>query len=168
VRRRQLNILYTALILFAAFTCVYASAPADALFVVKTLKGDALSISAEQWKAFPRVSVTTVEHGGDKATFEGVAVAEVLRRADAPLGGALRGESLRVYVVAHAIDGYAVVFALPEFDPAFSDRQILIADRRNGEALGPEEGPLRLVVPGDKRQARWLRKLESITIGSAP
>jgi hypothetical protein len=163
--------LPATLILIAAVAFARAAEIRDANDVLLTVQspiGGALAITAEQWKAFPRVNVTTVEHGGNKATFEGVAVAEVLRQAKAPLGPELGGQNLRVYVVTHASDGYAVVFALPEFDQAFSDRVILIADRRDGAALGADEGPLRLVVPGDKRQARWLRKLESITIHSAP
>ena len=38
----------------------------------------------------------------------------------------------------------AQVFALPEFDVGFTDRVILLADRRQGHALGAVEGPLRL------------------------
>jgi hypothetical protein len=97
-----------------------------------------------------------------------VPVAEVLRLAGAPAGAELRGQNLRYYIVARAADGYEVVFALAEFDPAFSERVIVIADRRNGQAIGANEGPLRFVVPGDKRQARWIRQLQTITIRTAP
>jgi DMSO/TMAO reductase YedYZ molybdopterin-dependent catalytic subunit len=71
------------------------------------------------------------------------------------------------YVMVGAADGYRVVFALPEIDPAFSDRLILLADRRDQQPLSPEEGPLRLVVPGEKRQARWVRQVTSVTIRRA-
>jgi len=37
-------------------------------------------------------------------------------------------------------------------------------DTVNGKALGAEQGPLRLVVPGDKRQGRWVRMLKAITV----
>jgi hypothetical protein len=40
----------------------------------------------------------------------------------------------------------------------------MIADRRNGEALAEKEGPLRIVVPGEKRQARWVRQLTGISV----
>jgi len=33
------------------------------------------------------------------------------------------------------VDGYKVVFALAAPDPDFSDRQIILADKRNGEPL---------------------------------
>ena len=50
----------------------------------------------------------------------------------------------RRYLVVEAADGYRAVFALPELDPAFSDRVILLADRRDGKPLDGKEGPLRV------------------------
>jgi hypothetical protein len=141
---------------------------AMALLTIQPLDGEPLSFTAAEWAQLPRASVRTTEHGGGQASFEGVAVSELLQRAGAPLGQALRARNQRLYLVARAADGYEVVFALAEFDPAFSDRVILIADRRNGEPLGPAEGPLRLVVPGDKAQARWVRMLQAVRIQTAP
>jgi hypothetical protein len=37
--------------------------------------------------------------------------------------------------LTEAVDGYKVVFALATPDPDFSDRQIILADKRNGEPL---------------------------------
>jgi len=64
---------------------------------------------------------------------------------------------MAVGLVASAPDGYRVLFSIAEFDTAFSDRVILLADRRDGKPLDSREGPLRIVVPGDKRHARWIR-----------
>jgi len=57
------------------------------------------------------------------------------------------------------------VFALPELDPAFSDRIILLADRRDGKLLAGKEGPLRVIVPGEKRHARWIRQVIALKMG---
>jgi hypothetical protein len=140
---------------------------APAVITIQPLEGKLLAITPAQWEELPRVSITTTEHGGAQATFEGVAVSELLQRAGAPLGPHLNGAHLRLYLVARAADGYEVVFALAEFDPAFSNRTILVSDRRNGEPLGPTEGPLRLVAPGDKRQARWVRMVQALKIQAA-
>jgi hypothetical protein len=70
-------------------------------------------------------------------------------------------------LVVGAADGYRVVFALPKIDLAFNDRLILLADRRDQQPLPPEEGPLRLIVPGEKRQARWVRQVTTVTIRQA-
>ena len=50
--------------------------------------------------------------------------------------------------------GYRAVFALPELDPDFNDRVILLADRRDGQALSAKDGPLQIIVPGEKRHSR--------------
>ncbi|MGE3541290.1 MAG: hypothetical protein AB7N91_28130 [Candidatus Tectimicrobiota bacterium] len=67
-----------------------------------------------------------------------------------------------------AADGYRVVFALPELDPAFTERLVLLAEQRDGQPLAATEGPLRLVVPGEKRQARWVRQVRSGSLQRAP
>jgi hypothetical protein len=92
---------------------------------------------------------------------------ELLQRASLPLGNDLRGDRMVTYVVVGAADGYPVVFALSEIDPAFSDRLILLADRPDQQPLSPGEGPLRLMLPGEKRQARWVRQVPSVTIHRA-
>jgi Oxidoreductase molybdopterin binding domain len=99
--------------------------------------------------------------------FEGVALVELLQQAGVPLGKDLRGDRMVTCVVVGAADGHRVVFALPEIDPAFSDRLILLADRRDQQPLAPREGPLRLIVPGEKRQARWVRQVTSVTVRRA-
>ena len=75
---------------------------------------------------------------------------------------------MKLYVLVKARDGYAAVFALPEFDLGFTDRVIVLADQRDGHPLGNVEGPLRIIVPGEKRHARWVRQVIDIEIGTAP
>ena len=60
--------------------------------------------------------------------------------------------------------GYKAVFALPEIDPAFTDRVIILADRRDRMRLTDKEGPWQIVVPGEKRQARWVRQVVALTV----
>ena len=74
------------------------------------------------------------------------------------------GKALTTYLLVKAADGYQVVFALPELDPGFTDRVIFLADRRDDKPLSPKEGPLRIIVPGEKRQARWVRQVTSLTV----
>jgi DMSO/TMAO reductase YedYZ molybdopterin-dependent catalytic subunit len=98
----------------------------------------------------------------------GVTLVEVLRLAGAPTGGELKGAALAKYVVVSAADGYRAVFSLAEVSPALTDAVVLLADRRNGKPLAPSEGSCRLVVPGDKRQARWVRQVVGLTVHGAP
>ena len=67
-------------------------------------------------------------------------------------------------VVAEGSDGYRAAFSLAELDDDFAAEAVLIADSVDGQPLGSDQGPFRLVVPGDKRQGRWVRMLKSITV----
>jgi len=65
------------------------------------------------------------------------------------------------------VDGYRVVFDLPELDSTFTDKMVLLADHRDSKPLSEKEGPLCIVVPDEKRQARWIRQVRSITVRHA-
>jgi hypothetical protein len=122
-----------------------------------------LTLTAADLASMPRATATT-ESNGMTTTYEGVWVSEVLKKAGAPLGGALRGVALSTYVVATASDGYQVVFSLGELDPEMTEGKYLLADKANGQSLYGENGSFRLVIPNDKRGARSLRMLTSLNV----
>src|SRR5499433_1323957 len=127
----------------------------------------------QQWTlddlaTLPRREVRARDRDGTEATFAGVALVDLLRLAGVPLGEKLRGSNMALYLLVEAADGYRVVFALPELDPAFTERVVLLADHRDGQLLATMEGPLRLVVPAEKRHARWVRQVGSCTVRRAP
>ena len=132
-----------------------------------TVGGDvphAYTLTAADLTSFPRRTVKAADHGQPEASYEGVSLTDILARAGAPLGPELRGKAMATYVVVGAADGYQVVFALPELDSAFTDRIIILADHKNGLQLDSREGPVRLIVPGEKRPARWERQVVAITV----
>ena len=131
--------------LFSLFMDPIAHAEDQVLRAVAA-DGSQYPISAQAWAKLPRSTVQAVDHDGKEVAFEGVAVHEVLKLLNAPLGKDLRGKNLVLYVLAEAADGYRAVYALAELDADFTDRIILIADRRNGQPLAEKEGPLRIVV----------------------
>ena len=121
----------------------------------------------QQWPELakiPRVTIQAKSHDGREATYDGVPLIELLKMAGVQFGEKLRGKALANYLVAEGADGYRAVFPLPEIDSAFNDRVIIIADKRNGQPLAPNEAPWRLVVVGEKREARWIRQLTAIHI----
>ena len=126
-----------------------------------------VKLSARDIAGLPHVTVKTKEHSGEEATFEGVALIQILNIAGMELGEGLRGKALSTYLVVKASDNYQVIFTPPELDPAFTDRVVLLADKKNGSPLPPSEGPLRIVVPDEKRQARWVRNVISISVRHA-
>jgi len=110
-----------------------------------------------------RRTVKVNDHGKE-ATFEGYALFEVLKLADIEFGDALRGKRLATFLLVEAADKYQAIFALPELDPAFTDKLVLLADKRDGSPLSKTEGELRLVVPDEKKAARWVRQVTSMKI----
>lgn len=102
-----------------------------------------------------------------KATTRGVLLREILQRAGVKLGKDLRGQMLVTYLFVKTADGYEVIFALPELDSLFTDNVILLADTRDGKPLPPEAGPLQIIVPHEKRHARWVRQVISLTVQRA-
>jgi hypothetical protein len=152
--------------LLGARNVAFGQATPPAVMTVRAEGEAAIPLTAADLAALPRVRVEAFDaHRKVTSTFEGVRLADVVAKAGAPLGDDLRGEALATYVVVEAVDGYRVLFALAELDPAFNSREVVLADRRDGQPLGEDEGPFRVVVPGDKRPARWIRMVRSITVG---
>jgi DMSO/TMAO reductase YedYZ molybdopterin-dependent catalytic subunit len=148
----------------------WVQAPAASGPVVLVVKGavkQELQLTATDLKAQARVKLTAKDHDGTAREYEGVALAALLAKAGAAQGGELRGKSMTLVVVAEGTDGYKAVFSLAELDEDFAREQVLVADSVGGKPLDAEHGPLRLVVPGDKRQGRWVRLLKSVTVVKA-
>ncbi len=114
-------------------------------------------------EALPHVKVSTSASGA-AATFEGVALEAVLEKAGVEFGPSLKGKRLASYLLVEAADGYRVVIALPELDPAFTDKQVVLAFLKDGKPLDEKEGPYRIVIPDEKRMARWVRQVTTLKI----
>lgn len=157
----------TALLVVLAAPATAAPSDAAAPAVRLAVGGEVAKpaeLEAADLAKLPRQSVRVTAPGGKEATFEGVSVAEILRLAGVAQGNALRGKALMFVVVVEAADGYKVTFSLAELDPAFGGRLVLLADRRDGQAMDPAEGPLRLVIPGEPKHARWVRQVVAIRV----
>src|SRR5262245_33083606 len=103
----------------------------------------------------PRRMATAKDKDGSEHEWEGPQLGDVLTSAGVVLGNELRGPRLMLYLVVEAADDYRVVFALSEIDPTNTDAVILLADRCDGAVLDANAGPYRIVVPHEKRRARW-------------
>ena len=128
-----------------------------------------LVLTAADLKGMPRKTVRVEnEHAQKAEVYEGVLVQDILKKAGATMGPKLRGPAMATYVLAEAADDYRVVFSLTEFDSEFQDSEILLADTVDGAPIPSDQGPFRLVVPHDKRPARWIKMLKSLTVVQAP
>lgn len=157
-----LRVVFTIIALSTALP-VPAQAPAAAHLAVTGDVTMPLMLTAQDLAGMPRETVQ-VSGANGPLQYEGVSLLEILTRAGAPVGKSLRGNALASYVLAKASDGYQVVFTLAEIDPQFGGERILVADKRDGKALAADQGPLRLVCPGDKEGARSVRMLESLEV----
>lgn len=113
-----------------------------------------------------RRTIVTADRGL-RTTFEGVAVRDVLKAAGVAVSG-LKGRALAQVVIATGRDGYQVAFAMAEIDSDFTDRIILVADKRDGQPLLPDTGPRQIIVPDEKRPARWVRQFVKLEVRQLP
>jgi DMSO/TMAO reductase YedYZ molybdopterin-dependent catalytic subunit len=133
------------------------------------LSGAPVRLGRAELAKLPHVTMTVdfpAGHQGaaGKAEISGVPLRALLSLLGVPEGKDLRGPWLRRVVVVEAADGYTVVYALAELDPVYKAEPVLLADRRDGRPLGPEEGPLRIVALGDLFPARWVRQVVRIVV----
>ena len=131
--------------------------------IVRTEAGQQI-LSRADLDALPHVKVTASEHGSPAVSFEGVTLKSVLEKAGVTFGESMKGKRLTNCLLVEAADGYRAVIALPELDPAFTDKQTVLAFLRDGKPLGEKEGPYRIVIPDEKRMARWVRQVTTLKI----
>lgn len=125
--------------------------------------------SEQEWKGMKHVTVTaTNTHDKKVSTFSGVPLLDILQSAGVPTGEGLRGKALTTCVIITASDGYKVMFSLAELDTGIGARQVIIADSEEGKPLPSTAGPLRLIVPEDKRPARWVRMVKTVRVIANP
>jgi DMSO/TMAO reductase YedYZ molybdopterin-dependent catalytic subunit len=120
-------------------------------------------IDAAELRKLPRAETRTPDphNPGKEIVYSGTPLIEVLKAGGLRLDSGENGfrETVTIAVLVDGSDGYRAVFALAELSPDFTDHVILLADTKDGQPLPPREGPFRIVVPGEKRPARWVRQV---------
>ena len=114
-------------------------------------------------ESLPHVKVTIGE-GDSQTTYDAVPLKTLLEKVGISLGDSLRGKRMASCLLVEAADDYRVVIALPEIDPDFTDKQVVLAFLRDGKPLDAKEGPYRIIFPDEKRKARWVRQVTTLKI----
>ncbi|HTW83289.1 MAG TPA: molybdopterin-dependent oxidoreductase [Candidatus Sulfotelmatobacter sp.] len=156
-----------ALLLAALVATLGASAPPATV----TLSGQFVrgaSIGLADLAAMPRTQVTASEHDGSTSHYAGVTLAALLRQAGAPVGDAAKGLAARSYLTVTGSDGYVAAYSLSELDTTAASCAPILADTREGAPLPAASGPFRVVAPCDRVQARWVRNVVALTVGTLP
>jgi Oxidoreductase molybdopterin binding domain len=116
----------------------------------------------------PRMEVRTTDphDPGKEIVYAGIPLMEVLKAGGLLLDSSMAGirDIVAMTVLVAASDGYRAAFALAELEPELTDGVILLADTKDGQPLSPREGPFRIIVPGEKRPARWVRQVSAVTV----
>ena len=157
------------LLLFMLLAAFVAAQEKPSGLVVAGRDGKQATFSVEQLKKMPRQVVTVSDpHTNASHQYEGVLLSSLLSQLGTPSGKALEGFEMRDYVEAVGADNYKVIFALVELDAMFQDNKVIVADTMDGKPLPSDHGPLQLVVPQDRRHARWVRMLTTVNVRQTP
>ncbi len=151
---------------FGIFVSV-ALSQTPATLTVCGISASTATLSPSDLAKLPRRTVKTADHG-TPVTFEGVLLSDVLAKVRTPTGEAFNKTVASYYVTAEAHDGYRAVFSWAEVDPSFTDRKVYVATKRDGKPFSAKDGLYELIVPGEKRQSRWVRQLKLLRIEPLP
>ncbi len=142
------------------------STPSTTL-TLQGLAGKTLTLTAPDLAALPHQSVTVTNgHSKTQETYSGVPLSNLLAKVGVPHGPDIKGPLFLLGVIAEGTDGYRVLFSLTEIDPALHTGDILVADSLDGKPL-LADGAFKLVASEDRRPARWVRNLKSISLINA-
>jgi hypothetical protein len=133
---------------------------------VEGIAGDPITITLAELATLPQQTIKVTDHG-QPATFEGVALQDLLAKVERPAGEKFHKTVASYYLLVEAKDGYRAVYAWAEVDPSFMDKPVYLATKRDGKALTEKDGPFQLVAPGEKRGARWVHQVTALRIRKA-
>ena len=143
------------------------NAAAPAVLSIKGEVTNPLTLKQEDFSKMKRIDMRLTDRDNKDHDFSGVDLSDILRQAGAPMGPALRGKNMNKYLLVESKDGYLTVFSLAELDSGFISRTILLVDREDGQPLSASQGPFRIVVPGEKKHARWTWGVTTLIVQSA-
>jgi Oxidoreductase molybdopterin binding domain len=131
---------------------------------IKTYEGKTLTLSPEELAALPHKSVSVFNaHSKANETYSGVPLADLLSKVGVPLGESVRGKLFLTGVVASGVDGYGVLYSLAEVDPSIHTGDVIVADTLDGKKLD-KDGAFKMVSSEERRPARWVRNLATISV----
>jgi hypothetical protein len=141
-----------------------AASTSSTHLTIKTYDGKALILSPEELAALPHKSVSVFNaHSKANETYSGVPLADLLSKVGVPLGESVRGKLFLTGVVASGVDGYGVLYSLAEVDPSIHTGDVIVADTLDGKKLD-KDGAFKMVSSEERRPARWVRNLTSISV----
>ncbi len=129
-------------------------------------QGGTLTVAALQALPSETIQVTFLSGTNtEQHSYTGVHLYTVLNNAKLRVNNdRYKNDKLRKSIVATGSDNYEATIAWGEIDPDFGNAPILIAWAEDGKPLSGAGGPLRLVVPTDKRGGRYVSGLVTLDV----
>lgn len=143
-----------------------ASKPATpSTSLVLTIAGKATTLTLADLQAMPQKTLV-VKNGHTQAqeTYTGVAVGDLLARHGFAFENATAKKVYHSYVRAEGMDGYWVLYSASELEDILRETGAIVALTLDGKPLASDEGQFKIVVAGERRPARWVRNLKSLTV----
>lgn len=157
------------IITFIAAAAVAAgqSVKATTDIVIDVEGGRSIRMTAADLAKLPHIETKATDHDGVEAVFSGVELKSVLSAAGAKFGKDLRGLAVGQYVIVEAADGYHAVYSLTDLDQEFTDKVVILADRKGGKPLDEKDGPWQVIATTEKKHARWVRHVTILKLRQA-
>lgn len=158
-------IILLGLSIFAQSSTAVSQSKATAdILRVEIEGGKTLELKTADLAKLPRREVKARDHDGKETIYEGIDLREVLQLAGIKFDKESARLNLTRYLLVEAADKYRVVFAFAEIDSAFTDKIILLAEKSDGKLLSEKNGHWQIIVPDEKKQARWVRQVITLKI----
>jgi hypothetical protein len=129
-----------------------------------SVDGKSLTFTPAQLQAMPQRSVVVENsHIHNTEAYTGVGIDDLLAKFGIRMDNGGAQKVYHSYVRAEGTDHYFVIYSASELQPSLHSGDALIALSLNGKPLG-EQGAFKLVLEGEKKPARWVRNLASLTL----
>ncbi len=127
--------------------------------------GSAKTFTLADLQAMPQQSVRVHNgHNNQDEVYTGVPLSVILSRYGISTAeGAPSQKLYHSYVRAEGTDKYFVLYSASELEPELHTWDAIVALSMDGKPLGPE-GDFKIVTGGERKPARWVRNLASLTI----
>ena len=133
-----------------------------------TVDGKPTTLAVEDLQAMPQKTITVHnEHTKMDETYTGVLLSDLLAKYGAPFDKPGEKKIFHSYLRAEGTDKYYVLYSGSEVEPTMHNAEVIVAITLNGKPLA-DDGQFKLVASGDKRPARWVRNLSSISLVAVP
>jgi len=157
--------LFSGIVAISAQQMEHHSRPAipSTHLTIQGLDGSSITMSPEEFAALPHHTVSVFNaHSKVNEKYSGVPLTELLARVGVPLGEKVQGKLFLTGIIAAGTDGYQVLYSLAEVDPSIHTGEVIVADSVDDHKLD-KDGAFKIVSTEEKRPARWVRNLTSIT-----